>query len=43
MNTAYTLADCSGDYPRREQPGGEIRKSGLCQCGVLGKIDQRKF
>jgi len=43
MNTAYTLADCSQDYPRRERPGVKTRRSGLCQCSVLGKIDQRKF
>ena len=43
MNTAYILADCSWDYPRREEPGVKTRRSGLCQCSVLGKIDQRKF
>ena len=43
MNTAYALADCSRDYPRRERPGVKTRRSGLCQCSVLGKIDQRKF
>ena len=43
MNTAYALADCSWDYPRREWPGVKTRRSGLCQCSVLGKKDQRKF
>ena len=43
MNTAYTPADCSQDYPRREWPGVKTRRSGLCQCSVLGKIDQRKL
>ena len=43
MNTAYTLADCSWDYPRREQPGVKTRRYGLCQCSVLGKKGQRKF
>ena len=43
MNTAYTLAHCSQDYPRREWPGVKIRRSGLCQCSVLEKIDQRQF
>ena len=42
MKSAYTLADCSQDYPRREWPGVKTR-SGLCQRSVLGKIDQRKF
>ena len=32
MNTAYALADCSQDYPRRKQPGVKTRRSGLCQC-----------
>ena len=41
MNTAYALADCSQDYPRREWPGVKTRRSELCQCSVLGKIDQR--
>ena len=43
MNTAYALAHCSQDYPRREWPGVKIRRSGLCQCSVLEKIDQRQF
>ena len=43
MNTAYALADCSWDYPRREWPGVKTRRCGLCQCSVLGKTDQRKF
>ena len=43
MNTAYALADCSRDHPRRKQPGVKTRRSGLCRCSVLGKIDQRKF
>ena len=43
MNTAYVLADCSWDYPRREQPGVKTRRSGLCHGSVLGKKDQRKF
>ena len=43
MNTAYTLADCSRDPPTRERPGVKTRRSGLCQCSVLGKIDQGKF
>lgn len=42
-NTAYALADCSQDYPRRKQPGVKTRRSGLCQCSVLGKMDQKKF
>ena len=42
MNTLYTLADCSWDFPRRERLGVKTR-SGLCQCSVLGKIDQREF
>ena len=42
MNTAYTLADCFRDYPKRKQPGVKTR-SGLCQCSVLGKMNQRKF
>ena len=43
MNAAYILAECSWDFPRREQPGVETRGSGLCQCGVLGKTDQKEF
>ena len=42
-NANTVLADCSQDYPRRERPGVKTRRSGLCQCSVLGKIDQRKF
>ena len=42
MNTAYALADCSWDYPRREWPGVKTRRSGLCQCSVLGKIRSKK-
>ena len=36
------VAGCSWDYPRREWPGVKTGRSGLCQCSVLGKIDQRK-
>ena len=43
MNTAYPIADCSQDYPRREHSGIKTRRSGVCQCSVFGKIDQRKF
>ena len=43
MNTAYALAHCSQDYPRREWPGVKTRRSGLCQCSVLGQMDQKKF